>query len=367
MNKTLIRTAIFLFAAACGLAAQAASTVCVENENRGYATILVQPPDQDVPNNQVAGLGVVATGANLSYQWFQKNAAGVTTAIDPTSGGNTDTIVIVNPTSGEFWCEIESTDGLKMPALTRTRNARVNVGTNSDDERRGFADIFCQPADLEVGQGAAATFEVYASAKRGATLTYTWFRVGTAAPLSGADFNGVNTSKLTVMNVNEQRVGSYWCEIKSSLGNREILTRTRDAHVHIRRPVAPPATGEVQTYAPQVAAAPAIKSGSSSCGTHCSWVNYQLGGAGFDPDAGTTKCLARVSIGTNPDLGNTTFNLKWFDNFGGSGCAALCTTNTTMKEFNVNSNKLYFFTVYLTTASPCPPAGSTVTFNVKFE
>jgi hypothetical protein len=235
-----------------------------------------------------------------------------------------------------------------------------------DNEQKGYATIACQPVDVEKAQGETAVFEVKA---KGKNLVYQWFFRGTAGYGDVVDPNpsetvGGKTAQLTVLDVGSAKGGFYWCEIESTgLYGAPVRTRTRDAHLGIRSEVGGTGSGVIQVYPPQQANMPAPYTGSSSCGSHCGWVNYQNGGAGFDPDPGTTKGLAKVRIGTTY-RDNTTFNVKWFDNLGNSGCAVNSTSPNTQKEFTINPSRIYFFTVYF--ISSCPPQGSQVFFELSF-
>lgn len=233
------------------------------------------------------------------------------------------------------------------------------------NEQRGLATIKCQPVDVEVRQDETAVFTVDAT---GTDLTYQWFfRGGTTGcgDVVGAGTTGGTTAQLTVPGVDSTKVGAYWAEIHSTGPYAvPVRTRTRDAYLGIRAD-APSGTGTggIQVYPPQQQSMPAPSSGSSSCGSHCGWLNYQNGGAGFDPDPGTTKGLAKVRIGTN-FRNNTSFRLKWFDDLGNTGCASNSSSPATQKEFNINPNRVYFITIYF--VSNCPAQGANVVLELQF-
>jgi hypothetical protein len=217
--------------------------------------------------------------------------------------------------------------------------------------------------DVEVAQGETAVFAVDATGK---DLVYQWYFRGKTGcgDVVGTDTTGGRTAQLTVLNVDSTKGGAYWAELDSTspLGP-PVRTRTRDAYLGIKAEPGGTASGGIQVYPPQQASMPPPSSGSICGGTHCGYVSYQNGGAGFDPAAGTTKALAKVRIGTQY-RNNTTFHLKWFDNLGNTGCAANSASPATQKEFTINANRIYFFTVYF--ISPCPAQGAQVFFELSF-
>jgi len=238
-----------------------------------------------------------------------------------------------------------------------------NVGTVCKvNEDRGLATIKCQPVDVEVAQGDTAVFAVDAKGKE---LIYQWYFRGESgvADVVGSGTTGGRTAQLTVSDVQPPKGGFYYCEIDSTspLGP-PVRTRTRDAHLGIKAEVEP-STGGIQVYPPQQASMPPGSSGNVCGSTYCGYVSYQNGGAGFDPDPGTTKGLAKVRVGT-VYRNNNTFHLKWFDNTGGTGCALNSATDPQQKDFTINPSKIYFFTVYFKT--PCPAQGSQLYFELSF-
>jgi len=238
-----------------------------------------------------------------------------------------------------------------------------------DNELKGYATITCQPADTEKQQGETAVFEVKA---KGLSLVYQWFFRGTTGcgdvvnPSTTVTLGG-RTAQLTVLDVDQAKGGLYWCEIDSTgLYGIPTRTRTRDAYLGIRSEVPGSTGGGIQVFPPQQASMPSGNSGNDPCGTHCGWVNYQNGGLGFDPDAGLTKALVTVGVGSATNLrDNATYSVRWFDNMGLNNCFSNTSGSMTQKEFtSINPNKIYFFTVYFT--SSCPAQGTQIFFNLSF-
>jgi hypothetical protein len=232
---------------------------------------------------------------------------------------------------------------------------------------RGYATIDCQPIDSEVLQGQQAIFKVAAT---GAGLTYQWYFRGSTAncgvEVDPAQTTGGRTPKLTVLDIKPDDVGVYWCEIDSmGLWGTPARTRTRDAFLGIRKEPEQK-DGGVQVYPAQQASMPPGNSGNVCGGSYCGYVNYQNGGNGFNPDPGCITGWVEVRKGTGAPIPNTTFHLKWFDDLGGTGCAANSTADPERKEFLINANRIYFFTVYFKPGQ-CPPAGTTVFLDLQFR
>ncbi len=261
-----------------------------------------------------------------------------------------------------FWTAVLSfSAGLWMTGCVCPQKNVANVCKVNED--RGLAAISCQPVDVEAAQGDTVVFAVDA---KGKDLVYQWYFRGESgvAGVVGTGTIGGRAAQLTVQDVASAKAGAYWCEIDSTgVWGAPVRTRTRDAQLGIKSEVGGTGSGGIQVYPPQLASMPPGNSGSDSCGTHCGWINYQNGGAAFDPDPATTKGLAKVRIGT-VYRDNTTFNLKWFDNLGHSGCAVNTSGSTTQKEFTSDPSRLYVFTAYF--VSSCPAPGAQVYFELSF-
>lgn len=123
--------------------------VCKKNLDKGYATIVCQPVDQDVVAGHPAVFSVDATGKNLIYQWYFRgedvNGMRVEAAVDSAQGGQTAAIKIpnVDPTmGGSYWCDIHSTGDWGAPVTTRTRDAQLGIKTDPPSLPAGQVQSF---------------------------------------------------------------------------------------------------------------------------------------------------------------------------------------------------------------------------------
>jgi hypothetical protein len=261
--------------------------------------------------------------------------------------------------SGAIWligCSTTQTDG--------SGAASAGDGVCLTNKLKGLAIITCQPMDQEVSQGQQAVFKVKATGKN---LAYQWYFKGNAGcgePV-GAGTSGGRTQELTVGAVSSAKGGFYWCEIDSEGAlSIPVRTRTRDAHLGIRLPGGTVA-GDIQVLPPAQATMPPGNSGTVCAGDYCAYVNY--GGAnGYDPNAGLTIGYAKVRVNDEPNFRPAnTYRFRWVNELGGNGCATNgVSPNTDRKQFPINANRKYWFTVYF--KDPCPAPGSTITFEGEF-
>jgi hypothetical protein len=272
----------------------------------------------------------------------------------------------------EFWQAFALLiTGMSLTGCICTGSPGSGTGTvickaNQDE---GLPIITCQPMDVDTRVGGEAKFKVEAT---GTDLAYQWYfqEAGAATPVpissTTPQTSGGETPALTVGAVSSAKVGSYWCEIDGTgKWGFPLRTRTRNAHLGIAPPSGGPGGGgSIQVFPPQQGSLPYPKSGSSTCGTYCGWINFQNGGLGYDPDAGNNTGRVRVSVGTPgpPYISNGAFLLRWYDSVGGTGCGAI--SGTEHRSFPINSSRLYCFTVYF--VGTCPPSGSMVFLDLEF-
>jgi hypothetical protein len=255
--------------------------------------------------------------------------------------------------------------GCTCPEQQPGSAASQSAGVCKLNQDAGIATITCEPMDIDLKSGGAATFEVQAMGK---DLTYQWFFVnamGIPEPVDPAKTTGGQTAKLTVAPVTLDSGGFYWCKLGTT-GALElpVTTRTRDAQLGIIHPAAG-GGGGVQIFPPQQGSMPNPYNGTSTCGTYCGYMNFQNAGTGFQPAAsGKGQIKLRFVTTTSTPIDATLFNVRWFDSSGQSGCAQISGSDPKVREFTSNSTKRYVFTVYF--ASGCPAYGTYVFLDVSF-
>ena len=111
---------------------------------------------------------------------------------------------------------------------------------------------------------------------------------------------------------------------------------------------------------------PAGNPGSNQCGDYSGFLLFNNGGAGFVPAPAQTVGVAYIQLGdtTQPRQPQENFNLLWRVSGTVFGCATNAADST--KSFTCSSPNRYFITVYFTPGN-CPPAGTDVVLNLKFQ
>ncbi len=165
-------------------------------------TITTQPQSQTIFSGQTADLSVVASGSNLSYQWYQGNSGDTSTPVGTDSASFT-TLALTADTS--YWVRV-SNPGSSADSDTAT----VTV--------QGAPVITTQPQSPTIFSGQTADFSVVAS---GANLSYQWYQGNsgdTSTPV-GTDSASFTTPTLTADT-------SYWVRVSNPGGDADSNTAT---------------------------------------------------------------------------------------------------------------------------------------------
>src|SRR5204863_9708288 len=104
--------------------------------------------------------GVVATGTNLTYQWYLGNAGTTTSPINGANGANY-TVTPQNTTS--YWVRVSGTCGTRD---SNTMTASVCMTPS----------ITAQPQTTSVFSGGSATLSVTATEGTTSSVSYQWYR-----------------------------------------------------------------------------------------------------------------------------------------------------------------------------------------------
>ena len=165
-------------------------------------SIDTQPQDTTIFSGQTADLSVVATGSNLSYQWYQG------------SSGNTSTPVGTDSAS------------FTTPALTSDTSywVRVSNGAGSVDSDTATVTVLpapsidTQPQDTTILSGQTADLSVVAS---GSSLSYQWYQgsSGNTTTPVGTDSASFTTPALTSDT-------SFWVRVSNGAGSVDSDTAT---------------------------------------------------------------------------------------------------------------------------------------------
>jgi len=271
--------------------------------NSATATITVNPPppsitteplSQTINSGQTAMLSVVATGSNLTYQWYQGSSASQTNPISGATSSSYTTPALTATTS--YWVQVSNSGG--------TANSTTATITVIQPPM-----ITTQPLSQTISTGLTATLSVVAT---GTNLTYQWY-VGSTGnqsnPISGATSSSYMTAALT-------STTSYWVQVKNSAGSVNSSTATITV-----------TTGPVITTQPQ---SQTIASGHTATLTVVatgSSLTYQWY-VGSSPNQTNPISGATSSSYTTPALTSTTS--YWVQVSNGSGNANSTTATITV-------------------------------------
>ena len=165
-------------------------------------TIATQPQSQTIFSGQTADLSVVASGSNLSYQWYQGDSGDISTPVGTDSASFT-TPALTADTS--YWVRVSNPGG----------NADSDTATVTV---QGAPTITTQPQDQSITSGQTATLSVVAS---GSSLSYQWYQGNsgdTSTPV-GTDSDSFTTPALTADI-------SYWVRVSNTAGSVDSDTAT---------------------------------------------------------------------------------------------------------------------------------------------
>jgi len=149
-------------------------------------TITTEPTALQICIGDTATFVVVASGNNLSYQWYQNNVPLVNSS--SISGATNDTLIIytaILANAGNYTVIVSDgslSDTSAVAALTVTANPLITNG----------------PSALTVCEGDSVNFSVVAS---GAGITYQWRR-GTVNLTNTGNVSGATTAMLSLAGVN---------------------------------------------------------------------------------------------------------------------------------------------------------------------
>ncbi|MEX2429287.1 MAG: immunoglobulin domain-containing protein [Bacteroidales bacterium] len=156
--------------------------------------ITSQPANETICEGLTATFNVVHTGTGpVTYQW-RKNGFALTDGGD-ISGATTDELQITNAQTA-----YEGNYDVIITGHCSTLGSNTASLSVDDD-----VEIIVQPVNFADCEGETANFSVLAS---GTDLTYQWRKDG--ADLSnGGDINGVNSTNLTIANIENADEGTY--------------------------------------------------------------------------------------------------------------------------------------------------------------
>jgi hypothetical protein len=149
-------------------------------------------PTRFIRAGNTTSLTVLATGSNLTYQWYI-GATGVTG--NPVAGGTSNVLSVSPATTTSYWCRV-SADGL---CTVNSQAMLVDVCTNPT--------ITSQPAPQRIFTGATATLTVVASSPF--AMTYQWY-TGAAGDTSSPIGGGTSPSVTVSPTVDT----SYWVRVR---------------------------------------------------------------------------------------------------------------------------------------------------------
>ena len=155
--------------------------------------ITQQPTSATVFSTQTVTLTVVATGGNLSYQWYKDGTA----ISGATSATYTFTAQSSPSNAGTYKVVVSNVAGsVSSSSVTVTVQPAPTITT--------------QPANVSVGVGSTATFTVGAT---GSGLTFQWYKNGAA--VSGA----TSTSYTTPATVQNDSGATFYCVVSNPAGS----------------------------------------------------------------------------------------------------------------------------------------------------
>lgn len=173
--------------------------------------ITTEPVNYGTCSTEPAEFEVIASGDNLSYQWYKKNSGGT---FDPLAGETGSTLSFSNATSanaGEYQVIVSSSNGICSSKTSET--VTLNIDENI---------IITKPAeDVTICEDEISTISFdYEAHANGAPLTFQWIKDGN--PISNltnkytiteSETGGVYTGTLTIDNIDLNDDGVYAVEI----------------------------------------------------------------------------------------------------------------------------------------------------------
>lgn len=163
--------------------------------------ITTQPHSISAPAGSSATFSVVASGSDLTYQWFKDSAA-----ISGATSAAYNIASVDSSFAGTYFVRITNTSG-----SVDSNFATLTVAAATAPH------ITSQPTSRTVNAGASTTLSVTATGT--APLTYQWHKDNTA--LSGA-----NSSTLTLSSVTSANAGGYYVVVTNGSGSTTSDTAT---------------------------------------------------------------------------------------------------------------------------------------------
>ncbi|TDN81808.1 putative secreted protein (Por secretion system target) [Salegentibacter sp. 24] len=169
--------------------------------------ITTQPSNTGVCSTEYAEFNVVATGDQLSYQWYKDN--------QPLEGATSKDLIINQATAtnaGRYYVEVSGAESC-APVISD------EVSLNVDED----IQITAQSEDktLCVSQGSQGVSFNISAAANGSELVFEWFKDGAVisdaqTSVTTTQTNGVYTSVLNIANVALNHDGNYAAKISGS-------------------------------------------------------------------------------------------------------------------------------------------------------
>lgn len=153
-------------------------------------TITDQPQDVMAYINDHISFEVVATGSNLTYQWYKDGAP-----ILPATNAVYNITGVVNADIAEYYCKITNACG--QTVNSQPAGLSLHAATS----------ISTPPSDVTSCTGMNASFTVSAT---GSSLTYQWYKNGLTLG-DGGDVSGTTTNSLNINNLTAGDEGVYHC------------------------------------------------------------------------------------------------------------------------------------------------------------
>ncbi|MEI6090673.1 MAG: sialate O-acetylesterase [bacterium] len=207
----------------CKVSAKGDSKALLSGDIPVYALSLPEITDQpkEIINAQIGGIysfevkahyrGKVPPYYKQFFQWYKYTAATNEFTPLPNGGkfaGATSSILIVTGLSDEDFCR--NGDYYFVEIVSQCGSVRSNPFIISQKPEIVFRD---NPKDFNVCANTDVVFEAFAIAPVGYAIDYSWQKDGVDL-INNAQYNGVNTTKLQIFNVDITQMGSYKCIAK---------------------------------------------------------------------------------------------------------------------------------------------------------
>lgn len=157
--------------------------------------ITTQPSEVEVASGSCALLTVVASGANLKYQWYKDGSA--------ISGETYATLCIKSASTsseGSYYVIVKNTAG-----SVQSDSAALTIGTSGEKTPA----ITTQPSSVTVTEESAASLTVVAT---GGNLTYQWYKGSTA-------IDGATSAKYSISSAASSDAGTYYVVVENTKGS----------------------------------------------------------------------------------------------------------------------------------------------------